>query len=88
MTLTFRYNSALMNLDTVTVLGKAHSDVILFQCVGPKIRRLSLMLNSPKSMREDDISSMDYVNTVPFLCPNLEEVYLGYKQVRTVLCHV
>ena len=62
--------------------------VILFQCVGPKIRRLSLMLNSPKSMREDDISSMDYVNTVPFLCPNLEEVYLGYKQVRTVLCHV
>ena len=56
--------------------------------MGPKIRRLSLMLNSPKSMREDDISSMDYVNTVPFLCPNLEEVYLGYKQVRTVLCHV
>ena len=39
------------------------------------------MLNSPKSMREDDISSTDYVNTVPFLCPNLEELYLGYKQV-------
>ena len=37
------------------------------------------MLNSPKPMR--DISSMDYVSMVAFLCPNLKEVYLGYKQV-------
>ncbi len=38
------------------------------------------MLNSPKSMRDDDISSMDFINTIPYLCPKVEAVFLGYKQ--------
>ncbi len=40
------------------------------------------MLNTPKSMREDDISSMEFVNTIPSLCPNLKKVTLGHRQAE------
>ena len=69
------------HLRSLCVSNSCWADVLgLLQFIGPKLRCLSLMLNSPKSMREDDIASTDYVNTVAFLCPALEEVYLGYKQ--------
>ena len=38
------------------------------------------LLNTPKSLREDDISSMEFLNTVPHLCPNLKKVTLGHRQ--------
>ena len=38
------------------------------------------MLNSPKSLRDDDIESMEFLNTLPNLCPNLRKLSLGHRR--------
>ena len=38
------------------------------------------MLNSPKSLRDDDIDSMEFLNTIPNLCPNLRKLSLGHRR--------
>ena len=38
------------------------------------------MLNSPKSLRDDDIESMEFLNTIPNLCPNLRKLSLGHRR--------
>lgn len=50
----------------------------ILELLGHKIEILNLMLNTPTSLIDESISSMEYINTVPYLCPNLQEVHLGH----------
>ena len=50
----------------------------LLDVVGFKLAKLNLMLNSPKTMKGEDASRLQFVNTIPRMCPNLEELRLGY----------
>ena len=38
------------------------------------------MLNAPRSVRDDDIESMEFLNTIPRLCPNLRKLNLGHRR--------
>lgn len=69
------------HLEELHVSSSCWADVLgLLETVGPRLKVLSLVLNSPKSMRDDNIASAEFVNTVPYLCQNLERVFLGYRQ--------
>ncbi len=55
----------------------------LLVVVGSNVKKLSLRLDSPTSTGEDDVllsTSFGFVNTVPYLCPGLRELCLGYLQ--------
>ncbi len=71
----------LESLSELQVHSSCWLDVLgLLEVVGTKVKKLSLMLIAPKTSRDDDISARAFVNTVPWLCPNLEDVRLGYQQ--------
>lgn len=67
-------------LKELHVCGSCWGDIIgVLLMIGHKLESLHLNLNTLKSLREDDITSMDFINTIPHLCPNLKRVNLGYR---------
>ncbi len=68
-------------LEDMKVHSSCWGDILnLLTVVGHKLTSLQLMFTSTTSLRYDDIKSIEFVNTVPYLCPNLKWLYLGSLQ--------
>ncbi len=73
----------LEHINELLVTSSCWSDVLgLLQILGKRLERLSLALNAPKSMRDDDINNREFINTLAHLCPNLYRLCLGSLQAE------
>jgi hypothetical protein len=83
--------SGLKNLEEMWIHSSCWTDIVtLLSVVGSKLKIVNLMFNAPRfdgSKMFDDQTNIEFINTVPYLCPSLTKVFFGYISKPHNLCN-